>query len=275
MHGENVDAVDRHRRHPVSLGPCADVARRLARGERRLHRIEVVFAEEDHRQLLQRREVEAFGRHTFFGRRVAEEHHDDAIVLLHLCRERRAGCDRNGAPDDGRGARHADRLVDEVHRAAAGADAAVDPAMHLAQHSSEVAALGEIGAVRAMARVDEVGCPKRRAAPDGRRLLADDQVNRRLHLILMIAALDFLLDPADPQHRAVPRDELLRGMRMRDAIESGEPVTLVGIADRHRPFGWYSTMRPAGHFEPERHGDQIAERRANLVADLPAGRTTA
>ena len=72
----------------------------------------------------------------------------------------------------------------------------------------QIAALRQIRAMRAVARVDEIGRAQRRAAPDRRRFLADNEVNRRLHLILMVTAFDLLLDSADAQHRPVPPDEL-------------------------------------------------------------------
>jgi hypothetical protein len=168
---------------------------------------------------------------------VSQEDDDDAIVLFHRGRERRARRNGDGAPDDRGGARHADGFIDQVHRATPRAHAAVDAAMHFAQHSPQIASLGEISAVRTMARVHQIGLAKRRAAADRGRLLADDKVNRRLHQILVIAALNLLFDSADAQHRPVPRGELLGRMRVDDAVEPGEPVTLVGIADGHRPFG--------------------------------------
>ena len=66
----------------------------------------------------------------------------------------------------------------------------------------QVATLGQIGAVGAMAGVDEIRYPQSGAAANRGGFLTDHQVDRCLHLILAIAPLDLLFDAADPQHVA-------------------------------------------------------------------------
>ena len=153
VHGQHVDAIHRHRRHPVGLGPlrgcrAAAAASRAATApnrscSRRRRSPAACFSAAKFRLSdVTPSSVVASPRNTTTTR----------SSPLHLRGERRTGGDRNGAADDRGGAGHADALVDEVHRAAARSDAAVDAAVHLAQHRPQVAALGEIGAVRAMAR---------------------------------------------------------------------------------------------------------------------------
>jgi hypothetical protein len=203
-HGEHVHAIDQAGAYFMRGSPSMQLPAGWLTGfERRLHGIEVVLAEEQNRDVFQSREVQALRGHALFSRGVSEKRDDHTIFAFHPRRERRADGDRDGAADDGRRAGDAGGLVDEVHRAAARADAAVDAAMHLAEHRLEIAPLGEIRPMRAMAGVDEIGRAQRRATANRRRLLPDDQVDRRLHLIFVIAPLDGLFDPADSQHRAV------------------------------------------------------------------------
>ena len=60
---------------------------------------------------------------------------------------------------------------------------------------------------------------KREGHADRGCFLADDQVDGRLHLVLVVAALDLLLDAPNPQHGPVQSDELR--MRGRES-----PVTI-------------------------------------------------
>ncbi len=243
---QHVRAVHFDGRHLVGGRPLVDDAgRRLSRRQRRLHGVEVVLAEEDHRHLLERGEVQALGGDALFGRRVAEEHDDDSLLAFQLRGKRRADGDRNGAADDRRCPRHPDALVDQVHRAASRSGAPVHAAVHLAQHRFQIAALGQIGAVRAVARVDEIGGRERRAASDGGRFLADHQVNRRLHLVLVIAAFDLFLDAPDAEHRAVEPGQV--PLVARGGVPGRtrrRPRLCMGIGSRgHNPSGWYSAMR--------------------------------
>ncbi len=173
-------------------------------------------------------------------RRVADEDDDDPVLALHLSGEGGADADRHGASDYRRRAGHPDALVDQVHRAAARSGAAVHAAVHLAQHGLQVAALREIGAVRAVARVDEIRSRQRRAAADRGRFLADHQVDRRLHLILVVAALDLFLDAADAQHRSIEVGEVPRLARGAVSGESAGALALVWVPDHA------VTTRPAG-----------------------------
>jgi hypothetical protein len=58
-------------------------------------------------------------------------------------------------------------------------------------------------------------------------------VDRRLHLILVIAALDLFLYPANTQHRTVHVEERLGRVRMVDALEPRCALTFIWIPNTH------------------------------------------
>src|SRR5262245_34734581 len=105
--------------------------------------------------------------------------------------------------------------------------------MHLTQHRLEIAALGEVSPVRAVARVEQIRLPKCRAAPDRGRFLSDHQMNWCLHLVLVVSAFDFLLDATDAEHREVQANEERRLVRVPEPRKSRGAFTLVRITDGH------------------------------------------
>ena len=217
-----------------------NACRRLARRQRRLHRVEIVLAEEDDRHLLERGEIQALGTDALFRRRIPEEDDDHAVLAFHPRGQPRADRYGHRSADNRRGPGHADALVDQVHRAAARRGAPVHAAVHLAQHRLQVAAFREVGAMGAVARVDEIRTGQRRAASDCRRFLADDQMDRRLHLILVVAPFDLFLDAADAEHGSIEVDHLPRLARVAISGESADALARVFVTDHA------ITTRPAG-----------------------------
>ena len=71
--GEHVDAVRVGRRNAVACCPAAQAASRLACGQRRLHRIEVVLTEKNQRQPFECREIQTLRTDTFFRRGIADQ----------------------------------------------------------------------------------------------------------------------------------------------------------------------------------------------------------
>src|SRR5258708_34387216 len=55
--------------------------RRLARGKRRIHRIEIVLANEEHGEAMNRREIHALVENPCLGRRIAEENDRDGGAI--------------------------------------------------------------------------------------------------------------------------------------------------------------------------------------------------
>ena len=154
--GDDVVAVDRDVLEAVTDRALLERRRVLRVGRRELG-VAVVLAEEDHRQLPDRGEVdrlvERAGRH----RAVTEERHRDAAVAPQLRRGRGADRDRKPGPHDPVGAEDADHRVGDVHRATPPAVRAGVLGHQLGQHPGRVEALGEAVAVAAVGRRDHVG----------------------------------------------------------------------------------------------------------------------
>ena len=124
LDGDDVHAVDRVAGDAISRGLAVDVGLGLGPLQRRAHRVEVVLADEQHRQLPQRGEVHAFVELALGDRAVAEEAGGDRVAALHLVAKRDADRERQPAADDGVAAVEPGRAVEQVHRAAAAAAAA-------------------------------------------------------------------------------------------------------------------------------------------------------
>ena len=203
MQRKDVVLLDALRGHAVRAHAPADVFGRLALPLVRVNRIAVVLADEQDRQLLQRGEVERLVKHTFLGRAVAKERDHHAALAPQLDGVGIAHRVRNRGGDDRRGAHHAARDVDQVHRAAFAARAAVDLAVELGDHAPQVAAFGEIHRMAAVRPEDDVVRLEGLAGADRHALLPDRQVNRALDLVGRIDARDLFLDPPDAVERAV------------------------------------------------------------------------
>ena len=98
--------------------------------ERHSHRVEVVLAHEQHRQLPQRRQVHAFVERAFVYRAVTEEAGGDRAAFQHLVTQRGADGERQPATYDGVAAIEACGAVEDVHRTTAPAAAAFQLAVH-------------------------------------------------------------------------------------------------------------------------------------------------
>ena len=166
-------------------------------------RVEIVLADEQDRQLLERCEVHALVPRALVGRTFAEEAHDDRLRLLHLERQRRAHRIGDAGRHHRRRAHHADARVDEMHRARLAAGAAVDLAVELGHHAWNIAALGEIERVAAIGAEQDVR--RLQVIADGRRhgFLADAEMDRALDLVRGIEADDLFFDPPDQVHRPI------------------------------------------------------------------------
>src|SRR5215217_5527664 len=85
-----------------------------------------------------------------------------------------------------------------------------------------------------MAGIEQVLRPQCRAAPDRRRLLADDQVDWRLHVIFVVARFDRLLDDAYSQHRAEESQVEFWRVAAAKLANRGKPIACVGISNHGR-----------------------------------------
>ena len=166
-------------------------------------RVEIVLADEQDRQLLERGEVHALVPRALVGRALAEEADDDRLGPLHLERQRRAHRVGDARRDHSRRPHHVDRRIDQVHRPRLAAGAAVDLAVELGHHARHVAALGEIERVAAIGAEHHVALLEMVAHRRRDGFLADAEMDGALDLVRGVEADDLLLDPADQIHRSI------------------------------------------------------------------------
>ena len=174
---DDVVAVDRDVVDAVAGGALLERRRVLGRRGRELG-VAVVLAEEDHRQLPDRGEVDRFVERAVRDRAVAEERDRDAAVVAQLRRGRGAHRDRQARRRRSRWRRRcraSGRRCASSRRARGSCPASLRH--QLGEHPERVEALREAVAVAAMGRRDHVGRAERPARADGRRLLPDRQVH--------------------------------------------------------------------------------------------------
>ena len=121
----HVHAVDDLRRDAVAARLEVDVRLGLRALERGPHGVEVVLAQEHDRQLPERREVERLVELALGRRALAEEARGHARPLLHRVGQREADGHGQAGGDDREAAVEVPLGVEEVHRPAAAAAAAV------------------------------------------------------------------------------------------------------------------------------------------------------
>ena len=176
--GDDVVAVDRDVVDAVARRPAARACAACCVGRRRELGVAVVLAEEDHRQLPHRGEVDRLVERALRDGAVAEERDRDA------CR-RRAAAPRS--PRRRRSAGRRRRCRWRRRCRASGSAMCIEPPRpavgavvlghQLGEHAERVEALGQAVAVAAVGRGDDVGRPERPARADRGRLLADRQVH--------------------------------------------------------------------------------------------------
>ena len=165
--------------------------------DRRVFHVEIVLADEDHRQLPHRGEIQRFVEGADIGGAVAEEADRNVLLALVLRAPGGAAGDRQMRADDRVGAH--DAVVDrgQMHRAAFAAHQAVVALHQLAQHlfdrhaARQRMGMAAIGAERQIAGLHGGG------EAGGDRLLAERQVARALHQILQKQIEGALLGLAD------------------------------------------------------------------------------
>jgi hypothetical protein len=165
--------------------------------------VEVVLAQEDDRELPDRRQVERFVEAALVAGAVAEEAEGDLVRAAHPGGKPRAGGERHAGAHDPRLAHDTHRVDGEVHRAAlALADAG--PLPHELRHQRRKrGTLADRVAMRAMCAEDEIVAAQCHAGPGDRGLLSDAEVRRArdepgAHLLH-----HGLLEQADLQHALV------------------------------------------------------------------------
>ena len=90
LDGEHVHAIHRERRDAVARGLRGEIGDRLGDAQRRAHRVEIVFADEEHRQPPERGEVHGFMELALGRRAFAEEAAASRAAGLASCPRARA-----------------------------------------------------------------------------------------------------------------------------------------------------------------------------------------
>ena len=234
--------VDRHDVVPIDRDPLhlvggapRDLRAQLSSRKRRVRRVAVVFAHEEHGQPPERRERQALVHDALLHRRVAEEGDGHRVAAFHPRGHRAADRERNTSRDDRRGAEHSHLRRGEMHRSALAPAASRRLPVELREHPAQRAALGEVVGVTAMAAEGGVRAVEHGTDAGRHRLLADGQMRRASDLLLGIEPDDRLLGLPDAQHRHVQHFERLRS----------EPVDPSAVRPAAPPGGGH-LRRPSG-----------------------------
>ena len=219
--------------------------------DRGVFHVEIVLADEDHRQLPHRREVQRLVEGADIGGAVAEEADRHVAVALVLRAQGGAAGDRQMRADDGVGAHHAVLGRGEVHGAALAAHQAVVALHQLAQHLLDRHAARERVGVAAIGAEREVAGLHRGGKAGRHRLLAEREVARALDQVLQEQIEGALLALADLDLHAV----------------HGQPLLL---ADVVVDAGTGAVGRTDRLFRHERHLDKADEGREPGRAEISA-----
>ena len=192
--------------HAIAGGLARDVGLGLGALQRHAHRVEIVLAHEQHRQLPQRRQVHAFVELAFVHRAVTEEAGGDRVAAQHLVAQRDADGQRQTAADDGVAAiepcRRGRRCASS--RRARGSSL---PACRTSRPSARSCRCRGPAPGRARdrwRRSASCGCSASHHA-DRHRLLAVVEMQEAADLLRLVQLDALLLEMADAQHLAVSR----------------------------------------------------------------------
>ena len=171
--------------------------------DRRVFHVEIVLADEDHRQLPDRGEIQRLVEGADIGGAVAEEADRDVLGALVLRAPGGAAGDRQMRADDGVGAHHAVLDRGQMHRAALAAHQAVVALHQLAQHlldrhaARQRMGMAAIGAEAQIALLHGAGKAGRH------RLLAEREMAGALDQVLQEQVVGALLGLAQHDLRPV------------------------------------------------------------------------
>ncbi len=207
---DHVHAVDRNALDPV--GETAGVQiRGLGRTlDRGAHAVLVVFDHVDHRQVPDRRHVEAFVDLALVDRAVAEIGHADAAVALVLVSEGQARTERYLGADDAVTAEEILFAREHVHGPALTLGIAAATTGQFGHHALGIHAAGQHVAVIAVRGNDRVLRLRRGLHADDDRFLADIEVTEPTDQPHAVQLAGLFLEPADQQHLAIVLLQLVR-----------------------------------------------------------------
>ena len=156
LHRQHVHAIDLHAGNAPGRAVLRQVLRRGGALHRGAHAVFVVLDDVDHRQLHQRRQVEAFEHLALVGRAFAEIGQRDPVVAAIPVAEAQPGADADLRADDAVSAEEVLLLAEHVHRPALAVRVAGGAPGQLRHHAARVHAAGQHVAVVAIGGDDLV-----------------------------------------------------------------------------------------------------------------------
>src|SRR5215510_4944863 len=208
-------------------------AHRLTLLDWRVRGVFVVFADDEKRKPMKRREVEDFVGDTLVEDAVTDDGNADVVDAPIFLRERAAKRHEKRSPDD----RPAVKMVvvrGELHGARDAEVGAGLLAVELGHHRFERSAFREVVAVRAVVRHQDVVGTNDARQCRGHRLLTDAEMHGTTHLVgRMIFRHENLFRAADEIHRPVKLEARLQGTThgrgVADCVVRGASYSLVNV----------------------------------------------
>jgi hypothetical protein len=231
-----------------AVGPTAPRDTRVAGrvGKRHLGGELVVLADEQHRQLPDRGQVQALVEGAVVHGPVPEERHGHPVRLQQLETVARAGRLEDARADNPAGAHQADFGGEQVHAAAAPPRAAGRPAVQLGDQLARGQALGQGVAVPAVRAEDHVVLTQVGAHADGDRLLADVGVAGSVDQSALMGAGQLLLALPDQLHLPVEPQEQFPACLGLDRCHRVTPSRDRALSRACRPRSSPGCHRPSG-----------------------------
>ena len=251
-----------------ALAPATAGHRTGGRGRRN----PVVFAYEQHRQVIDDRPIQRFDEWPAIDRAVAEETRDDFRAAANFEGVCGADGDRHAGRDHAVGAEHADTEIGDMHRAALALVGARRAPEQLGHHAIDVGPFGQRVAVAAMGGGQQILAREIRADAGRDRFLPGRQVQRpayqrrlggsgqapRLDATLA-GDLGRVLEGADTRHGAIVREQ--PGGRIFICVHGRPKFTRGGRRAPHR-------STPSADSAIQRQASSAA---ANFVLEWAAG----
>ena len=203
LHLDRVHPVHLFGRHAIGLRLAVDVGFDLRVLQRHAHRVEIVFADEQQRQLPDAGQVHGFVERAFPDRALAEETGGDRARAQTLVGQRDAGRQRQAASDDRVAAEETPRAIEDVHRAAAAAAAAFELAHHLGHQRTHGHTPCQRLPVVAVGGHDGVTRLQRSHDTDRDRFLPVVEVQEAADLLRLVELDALGLEAANAQHLPV------------------------------------------------------------------------
>jgi hypothetical protein len=200
LDGDHVHPVDGLGGDVVGGGLGADIGLRFVAPDGRAHGVAVVFADEEHGQVPQLRQVQRLVELAFRHRAVAEETGRDTVLAGHLVGQRKPTGQRQAAAHDGIAAVELRRGIEQVHRPAAPAGTALRLAVHLGHDGGHRDTAHQRLAVFAIGCDDPVAIGQDRDDPGRDRLLPVIEMQEAADLLLRVKLRAFVLEFADADH---------------------------------------------------------------------------